>query len=192
MAPSTKTAAAAAGKKAAASTKTAAAGAKKKAPARMSAKAHGRVIPLAARRDIGMGTPPKTPPAKMRAPAFKGKRGPAKMSARAPKKVVKTNDCPICLQPIADDSKRSLRSAGLAAVDGCAHEFCQNCLAKYCSVALKDNKGLETGGALPCPVPQCKWKGVLTPGEVKALVPDAEWEQSKERRAAHQVLRLID
>ncbi len=120
----------------------------------------------------------------------------AKVAAKAAKAKTKTKtkDCPICLQPIlADGSKRSLRSTGLPAMGpgGCPHEYCHACLSQYCSVALQDNKGLETGGALPCPVPACRRKGVLAPAEVKALVTEAAWEQHKERRAAHQVCYVL-
>jgi hypothetical protein len=103
----------------------------------------------------------------------------------------KAKDCPICLQAFPADEKRSLRSAGLVEVDGCGHEFCKPCLAQFCTVALQDNKGLETGGALPCPVPNCRGKGVLAPAEVKELVEEVAWEKHKERRAAHQVCMYV-
>lgn len=67
---------------------------------------------------------------------------------------------------------------------------------QYCKTALAENKGLETGGALPCPVLRCFKKGKgkggqgggeMGPGEVKALVGEAAWAKHKERAEAHQV-----
>jgi len=100
--------------------------------------------------------------------------------AAAASSVVRSPQCPICLEELPTTTTKSarLRSTGLASTGGkgCAHVFCKPCLATYCRVSIEGGKA--DGGTLPCPVKGCGH--ALTTNDLRGLVSAETYAKHRE------------